>query len=99
MGLVVFGDWSVSSLGDTGGSTLRLAFAGRAGSSCGASAGYAKPAITAPTMGATQNSQSCASAQPPTKKAGPVDRAGVVIFLALGFAFHPIVIGVPVFGA
>jgi hypothetical protein len=27
-------------------------------------------------MGATQNSQSCCSAQPPTKSAGPVLRAG-----------------------
>ena len=30
----------------------------------------------APAMGASQNSQSCPSAHPPTKSAGPVLRAG-----------------------
>lgn len=34
------------------------------------------PAIAAPSSGATQNSQSCVSAQPPAINAGPVLRAG-----------------------
>src|SRR6185436_9811561 len=38
---------------------------------------YTKPASAAPMIGANQNSQSCASAQPPTKSAGPVLRAGL----------------------
>src|SRR5258707_9081895 len=36
----------------------------------------ATPATSEPTIGAIQKSHSCASAQPPTKSAGPVLRAG-----------------------
>src|SRR5437868_411233 len=36
---------------------------------------YTTPAEQAPAMGATQNSQSCPIAQPPTSSAGPVLRA------------------------
>src|SRR5579871_364184 len=39
-------------------------------------AGYTTPAIAAPTIGANQNSQSCCTAQSPTKIAGAVLRAG-----------------------
>src|SRR5215831_16490319 len=39
-------------------------------------AGYTIPATIAPIIGATQKSQSCARAQPPTQIAGPVLRAG-----------------------
>jgi hypothetical protein len=35
-------------------------------------------------MGATQNSHSCSSAQPPTKMAGPVERAGFTDVLVTG---------------
>ena len=35
-----------------------------------------KPAATAPMIGATINSQSCAIAVPPAKSAGPIERAG-----------------------
>ena len=42
------------------------------------------PASTAPISGAIQNSQSCASAQPPTKIAGPVLRAGFTEVLVTG---------------
>jgi hypothetical protein len=35
-----------------------------------------QPASAAPTIGATQNNQSCPIAQPPAKSAGPVLRAG-----------------------
>ena len=35
-----------------------------------------QPASSAPTIGATQKSQSCPSAQSPTNSAGPVLRAG-----------------------
>ena len=38
--------------------------------------GYTNPAIAAPTIGATQKSQSCSTAHPPTNNAGPVLRAG-----------------------
>lgn len=48
------------------------------------SALYRPPPITAPTMGATQNSHSCASAQPPTNSAGPVLRAGFTDRLVTG---------------
>src|SRR5512146_524628 len=37
---------------------------------------YTTPATVAPTIGASQNIQSCASAQPLTNNAGPVLRAG-----------------------
>jgi hypothetical protein len=37
-----------------------------------------------PISGATQNSQSCASAHPPTNKAGPVLRAGLTEVLVTG---------------
>ncbi len=43
-----------------------------------------QPAASAPTIGATQNSQSCDSAQPPTKSAGPVLRAGLTDVLVTG---------------
>src|SRR6185503_13838579 len=48
------------------------------GSSSGPSrtALYTNPASAAPLIGATQNSQSCCSAQPPTNSAVPVLRAG-----------------------
>ena len=47
-----------------------------------ASAEYANPAIAAPTIGATQNSQSCEIAHPPTNTAGPVLLAGLTdVFL------------------
>src|SRR5258706_2321886 len=39
-------------------------------------AAYNAPPTVPPIIGATQNSQSCAVAQPPTKIAGPVLRAG-----------------------
>ena len=42
------------------------------------------PATTAPAIGATQNSQSCCSAQPPTNSAGPVLRAGFTEVLVTG---------------
>jgi len=42
------------------------------------------PAKSAPTIGATQKSQSCPSAQPPTKIAGPVLRAGFTEVLVTG---------------
>src|SRR5262249_11895402 len=42
------------------------------------------PAAIAPAIGATQNSHSCASAQPPTSKAGPVLRAGFTDVLVTG---------------
>ena len=38
---------------------------------------YRIPPTAPPTIGATQNSQSCASAHPPAKRAGPVLRAGL----------------------
>ena len=37
-----------------------------------------------PRIGASQNSQSCARAQPPTSKAGPVLRAGFTEVLVTG---------------
>ena len=40
--------------------------------------------MTAPTIGATQNSQSCCRAQPPTNSAGPVERAGLTEVLVTG---------------
>src|SRR4051812_38019996 len=43
-----------------------------------------KPAIIAPRIGATQNSHSCASAAPPTKRAGPVLRAGLTEVFVTG---------------
>jgi hypothetical protein len=49
-----------------------------------ASAGYTIPANAAPTMGATQNSQSWSIAQPPTNIAGPVLRAGLTERLVTG---------------
>ncbi len=42
------------------------------------------PATAAPTIGATQNSQSCCSAAPPTNSAGPVERAGLTDVLVTG---------------
>jgi uncharacterized membrane protein len=44
------------------------------------------------------------SGAPPIPVGGPVNDAiaivvGIVAYLALGFVFHPVVIGVPVFGA
>ena len=42
------------------------------------------PASNAPTIGATQNSHNCCSAQPPTKSAGPVLRAGFTEVLVTG---------------
>jgi len=47
-----------------------------AGVGSGASARQKKPATIAPAMGATQKSHSCSIAQPPTKTAVPVERAG-----------------------
>lgn len=47
-------------------------------------AGYARPAIAAPTMGAAQKTHNCANAQPPTKIAGPVLRAGFTDRLVTG---------------
>lgn len=40
--------------------------------------------MIAPTIGATQNSHSCSSAQPPTNSAGPVERAGLTEVLVTG---------------
>ena len=40
--------------------------------------------MAAPTIGATQKSQSCSIAQPPTKSAGPVLRAGFTDVLVTG---------------
>src|SRR5690242_9309595 len=45
---------------------------------------YPTPAIAAPASGATQNSHNCASAQPPTNNAGPVERAGFTDVLVTG---------------
>src|SRR5512139_1488776 len=45
---------------------------------------YTTPARMAPAIGATQNSQSCCSAQPPTTSAGPVLRAGFTEVLVTG---------------
>ena len=45
---------------------------------------YTAPATAAPTIGATQKSHSCESAQPPTKIAGPVLRAGFTDVLVTG---------------
>ena len=45
---------------------------------------YTTAPSTAPAIGATQKSQSCASAQPPTKSAGPVLRAGFTEVLVTG---------------
>ena len=42
------------------------------------------PAAPAPSRGATQNSPTCDSAQPPTKIAGPVLRAGLTEVLVIG---------------
>ena len=42
------------------------------------------PATAAPTIGAIQKSQSSESAHPPTKIAGPVDRAGLRDVLVTG---------------
>ena len=44
------------------------------------------------------------SGGPPIPVGGPLNdviavAVGIVVYLALGFAFHPVVIGVPVFGA
>jgi hypothetical protein len=40
--------------------------------------------MMAPAMGATQNSHSCSSAQPPTNSAGPVERAGLTDVFVTG---------------
>ena len=45
---------------------------------------YSSPPAAPPTSGATQNSHSCASAQSPTKSAGPVLRAGFTEVLVTG---------------
>jgi hypothetical protein len=55
-------------------STHRLPVTSPSGS--GLSQRYIKPPAAPPINGATQNNQSCDSAQPPTKSAGPVLRAG-----------------------
>ena len=66
----------------------------------------ATPASAAPTIGATQKSQSCASAQPPTKSAGPVLRAGFTDVFVTGMLIRwisvrpsPIAIGAKPAGA
>ncbi len=46
--------------------------------------GYATPANAAPINGATQKSHSCAIAHPPTKRAGPVLRAGFTERFVMG---------------
>lgn len=46
--------------------------------------GRRPPPIAAPARGATQNSQSWDRAQPPTKRAGPVLRAGLTDVLVTG---------------
>ena len=43
-----------------------------------------RPAITAPTIGASQNSQSCDTYSPPANSAGPVLRAGLTDVLVTG---------------
>ena len=43
-----------------------------------------RPAIAAPRMGASQNSQSCAMYAPPANSAGPVLRAGLTEALVTG---------------
>ena len=60
----------------------------------------------APTSGATQNNHSCSSAQPPTKSAGPVLRAGFTEVLVTGMLIRwinvrarPIAIGAKPAGA
>ena len=45
---------------------------------------YSSPPAAPPTSGATQNSHNCASAQSPTKSAGPVLRAGFTEVLVTG---------------
>src|SRR5262245_16200107 len=45
---------------------------------------YANAPAAPPSSGATQNSQSCAIAQPPTNSAGPVLRAGFTDVLVTG---------------
>jgi hypothetical protein len=47
-----------------------------------------KPPSTAPRIGASQNSQSCASAHPPTMRAGPVLRAGLTETYVTGMAIR-----------
>ncbi len=42
--------------------------------------------MTPPSSGATQNSQSCPSAQPPTKSAWLVERAGFTEVLVTGMS-------------
>src|SRR3954469_20008196 len=64
------------------------------------------PPAAPPRRGATQNSQSCASAQPPTNTAGPVLRAGLTDKLVTGMPMRlisvrpsPIAIGAKPAGA
>src|SRR5215218_6086082 len=45
---------------------------------------YRTPPSAPPISGASQNSQSCAIAQPPTNSAGPVLRAGLTEVLVIG---------------
>src|SRR5712692_1180232 len=68
--------------------------------------GYTIPAAAAPRIGATQNNQSCSRAQPPTKRAGPVLRAGLTEVLVTGIEIRwikvrpsPIAIGANPAGA
>jgi hypothetical protein len=44
----------------------------------------ATPASAVPTIGASQNSQSCCNATQPTNNAGPVERAGLTDVLVTG---------------
>src|SRR5580658_5820800 len=75
---------------------------------CGrpAMAGYASPAMAAPTMGATQKSHNCSNAHPPTNTAGPVLRAGLTERLVTGMPIRwisvspkPMAMGAKPFGA
>ena len=50
----------------------------------GATMALKRPPKTPPTKGASQKSQSWATAQPPTKSAGPVLRAGFTEVLVIG---------------
>ena len=62
--------------------------------------------MIAPTIGATQKSQSCSNAQPPWNIATPVERAGLTDVFVIGIEIRwisvkprPIVIGAKPFGA
>ena len=89
------------------------AFGLAADSACSAGSGspapshaYARPAIAAPAIGATQNSHNCWIAQPPTNRAGPVLRAGFTDVFVTGMLIrwikvrqNPIAKGANPFGA